>query len=411
MRVKPGEQAPAPWVMVAGGFHQLGGMDKANAALASYLIRRNIPVHLVGHRVDRALADHPLVTVHLAPRPAGAFLLGEWHLEKYGRRVAQQATARWPEARVLVNGGNCRWADINWVHCVHHAWPCVDQGAPVWFKIKNRLAKTGAKRRERAALRESRLMITNSERTRQDLIEHFHLDENCVKKVYLGADPAWGQATDEERRAARAWLDIPERIPLIVFVGALGYDRNKGLDTLLAAWQRLRARNDWQSRLMVAGGGQAVAYWRARVAQAGLSDQIRLLGFSDRVADLLAAADLLVSPVRYEAYGLNVQEAICRGVPALVSSRAGVTEHYTPDLAEMVLEDPEDVTGLADRLLRWRMNPGYWKERFLPLAEKLRSYTWDDMARQFVAYTQSARSMTEPAEKLIKGGAIRNVYS
>ena len=28
-----------------------------------------------------------------------------------------------PLARVVVNGGNCAWPDINWVHAVHAAWP------------------------------------------------------------------------------------------------------------------------------------------------------------------------------------------------------------------------------------------------------------------------------------------------
>lgn len=412
MRVKRGSGPQAPWVMVAGGFHQMGGMDKANAALASYLIEQNTPVHLVGHRVDRALGDHPLVTVHSAPRPAGAFLLGEWYLEKYGRKVAQQVTARWPEARVLVNGGNCRWADINWVHCVHHAWPRVDEGAPAWFRLKNRLAKTVAKRRERASLREARLVIANSERTRQDLIAHLNLDPERVKKVYLGTDAAWGQATAEERRAARAGLNVPAQIPLLVFVGALGHDRNKGFDTLLAAWRKLRAQTDWQARLIVAGGGQAVAEWRERIARAGLSEQIRLLGFSDRVAELLAAADLLVSPARYEAYGLNVREAICRGVPALVSGRAGVAEHYPPELAEMILPDAEDVDGLAGRLLQWRSKAAYWKDRFLPLADKLRSYTWADMARRIVAQAEASAGAAQPDDVFAPvGRESRGVYS
>lgn len=387
-------------------------MDKANAALAGCLVEQDVPVHLVAHQVDPELAGHPLATVHLAPRPAGAVLLGEWYLEKYGRQVARQVTARCPEARVVVNGGNCRWGDINWVHCVHHAWPCADEEAPVWFKLKNRLAKTVARQRERASLRGARLVIANSERTRQDLITHLRLGEDRVKKVYLGADPAWGQATGEERRAARAWLNVPEQLPLIAFVGALGYDQNKGLDTLLAAWEKLRSQTDWRAHLVVAGGGQAVAHWRARVARAGAADQIRLLGFSDRVADLLAAADLLVSPARYEAYGLNVREAICRGVPALVSGRAGVAEHYPPELAGMILPDAEDADALAARLLQWRSKVAYWKDRFLPLADKLRSYTWADMARQIVAWAEASAGAAQPDDVFATvGRESRGIYS
>jgi hypothetical protein len=57
--------APA-WVLVAGDFHPAGGMDRANAELARYLCATRVPLHLVTHRVDADLADHPNVHVHLA---------------------------------------------------------------------------------------------------------------------------------------------------------------------------------------------------------------------------------------------------------------------------------------------------------------------------------------------------------
>jgi glycosyltransferase involved in cell wall biosynthesis len=71
-----------------------------------------------------------------------------------------------------------------------------------------------------------------------------------------------------------------------------------------------------------------------------------LLGYREDVATILAASDLLASPTRYEAYGLNVHEAICRGVPALVSRSAGVAERYPPELRSWLLDDPDDVVTL-----------------------------------------------------------------
>ena len=141
--------------------------------------------------------------------------------------------------------------------------------------------------------------------------------------------------------------------------------------------------------LIVAGGGQAVDGWRAQISRAGLSDRIRLLGFFDRIKELLAAADLLVSPVRYEAYGLNVQEAICRGIPALVSGRAGIAERYTPELSEMILPDPGDENDLVDKLQRWRTEVNNWKQRFFPFAETLRHHTWHRMAHQIVTLAET----------------------
>ncbi len=391
--------ARCPWVLVCGGFHDRGGMDRANAAVAAHLLDRGHAVHLVAHSVDAALGARPGVTVHLVRRPARSFLAGELLLGRKGREVARRVTREDARARVVVNGGCCAWPDVNWVHCLHEAWPCHDVGAPAWFKVKNRFTKALSRWRERSALAAARVIVANSEKTRRDLTRHLGLPAARVRTVRLGSDLNWGPATPEERSAARRWLglapggwgrnapDAHER-PVVAFVGALSHDNNKGLDTLLATWGRLCARPAWDADLIVAGGGNAVAAWERRVAAAGLAGRVRMLGFTDRVRELLAAADLLVSPVRYEAYGLNVHEAICRGVPALVSASAGVAELYPAELGEMLLPDPEDAGDLEARLLRWREGVEGWKVRFAPLGEALRQRTWKMMAEEFVAVAE-----------------------
>lgn len=376
-----GHMREAPWVLVASGFHRGGGMEKANAALAGYLAESGVPLHLVGHEVAPELLEHPGVNAHVVPRPAGSFLMGERLLERAGQAVARRVTAEQPGARVLVNGGNCDWSDVNWVHSVHHAWPYADEGSPAWFRAKNRLMKSSARRRERRVLRSARIVLANSEKTRLDLIRHLALDPDRVHTVYLGAEPAWGPVRLEERAAARGWLETPMDRPLVAFIGALGHDHGKGFDLLLLAWSRLCADPEWDADLVVAGGGRGLPRWREEAARRGLSGRVRFLGFTEKVPELLAAVDLLVSPTRYDAYGLVVQEAICRGVPALVSGCAGVAERYPAALREMVLPDPTDVDDLATRLRSWRKAMDVWRREFQPLGAVLRSHTWRDMAQ------------------------------
>ena len=74
------------------------------------------------------------------------------------------------------------------------------------------------------------------------------------------------------------------------------------------------------------GTGAELPAWRQRAQAAGLGDRMRFLGFRSDVPEILAALDALVHPARYEAYGLSVHEALCRGVPAIVSASAGVAE-------------------------------------------------------------------------------------
>src|SRR5258708_1351809 len=108
--------APEPWVLVAGGFHQHGGMDKANSALAEFLVSRGHPVHLVAHEVAPCLAAHRQVTVTRVERPGRSYFIGDWLLGLRGKAVARAAVAKFPRARVVVNAGNCDWHSINTAH-------------------------------------------------------------------------------------------------------------------------------------------------------------------------------------------------------------------------------------------------------------------------------------------------------
>jgi glycosyltransferase involved in cell wall biosynthesis len=237
----------------------------------------------------------------------------------------------------------------------------------------------------------ARLVIANSERTRRDLIDRLGVPPGRVHTVYYGADPErFRPPAPEERAAARArlgWAESDGR-PAAAFVGALG-DERKGFDTLFAAWRRLARDPGWDARLLVVGAGAMLPAWRARAAEEGLGDSVRFLGFRDDVPAVLAACDLLVSPARYEAYGLNVQEALCCGLPAIVSADAGVAERYPGPLRELLLPDPDDPADLARRIAAWRADPGPLRSAVADLGRALRARPWDRCAAEIVALAGS----------------------
>src|SRR5262249_27072370 len=151
------------------------------------------------------------------------------------------------------------------------------------------------------------------------------------------------------------------------------------------AWRQLCHMTIWDADLFVVGDGRALPRWKSIVEQSELRHRVRFLGFTEGIAEFLAAADVLVSPVRYESYGLNVQEALCRGVPAIVSANAGVTECYSHQLSDLLLPDPEDVGDLVQRLIRWREHIDEWRQRVVQFSTALRGYSWQDMAERFYA--------------------------
>ncbi len=376
-----------PWVVVAGDLTPLGGMDAANHALARRLGERGDEVHVVAHRAWPDLRQLPSLTVHEVWRPFGRHLLGGPLLAAAGRRVWQHLQDR--GGRAVVNGGNCQVAGANWVHYVHAAYaPQVVGSAP--RRARHRLARQQAIAAERRALQDAAVVICNSVRTRRDVVDRVGVPAERVAVVYYGTDPArFSAIAADERAAARARLGLAGDRPLVGFIGALG-DRRKAFDTLFAAWRAVCRRGDWDAHLLVIGAGAELAAWQARAAADGLAGRITFLGFRGDVPRLLAALDALVHPARYEAYGLAAHEAICRGVPTIVSATAGVAERYPADLADLLIANPDDEDELAERLRRWRRRLDDCRAQFRSFGDRLRVRTWDDMADEIVALVTEA---------------------
>jgi glycosyltransferase involved in cell wall biosynthesis len=367
-----------PWLIVAGDLTPLGGMDVANHALAKHLAAGGAEVHLVTHRAWEDLLAMPGVSLHAVSRPLRSHVLGGPFLARAGRREWRRLGSR--RAHAVVNGGNCRLPGANWVHYLHAAYTPDTRHR----RAKATLARRLDLARERAALREARVVICNSRRTKNDVAARLGIPENRIEVIYYGSDPArFPPISHDERIRARRAIAGDDR-PLVGFVGALG-DRRKGFDTLFAAWQDLCSRRDWDANLVVVGSGAEQPRWQARAEEAGLGRRMHFLGFRTDVPEVLAALDVLVHPARYEAYGLSVHEAICRGVPAIVSESAGVAEKYPRTVSDLLINDPENHGELVERLTAWRKSLERYRTLIAPLGSELRSHTWDHMATQIVA--------------------------
>jgi glycosyltransferase involved in cell wall biosynthesis len=366
-----------PWVIVAGDFVRTGGMDAANHALAGFLARSGRETHLVAHRIDPQLAGTPGIRSHLVPRPFASHLLGFPLLEGAGRRLTRRTGGI-----ALANGGNFP-APATWLHYVHaaHRPELAGRG---WRRAAQHLAHRRALAGERRVASAARVVIANSALTSRQAVERLGAEAERVHTVYYGTDPEhFRPPSPEERAGARLALGVQGQAPALAFVGALG-DRRKGFDTLFTAFTRLAADSGWDASLLVAGAGAELEAWERRTRAAGLASRIRFLGFRQEVREVLFAADAVVAPSRYEAYGLAVQEAICVGLPAVVSRAAGIAERIPAPLDGLLLDEPDDADALGRRLLEWREGMERYRSAALELSASLRSWSWDHMAARIV---------------------------
>ncbi|MER5398443.1 glycosyltransferase family 4 protein [Streptomyces sp. NPDC002599] len=162
---------------------------------------------------------------------------------------------------------------------------------------------------------------------------------------------------DRFRHKARAELGSTDR-PLLIAVGSL--DRYRGYHTLLDA-SRAWCRLDPMPLLVIAGEGPLRAVLQRRIEDEELP--VRLIGRREDVTELLAAADLVLLPSRWESRSVLAQEALHARVPLVATAVGGIPE-TVGDAAELVPYG--NAKALADAVLRLLADP----ERREALREK-----------------------------------------
>lgn len=119
----------------------------------------------------------------------------------------------------------------------------------------------------------------------------------------------------------------------------------KGHGYLLAALPALIADFP-QLQLILFGQGPLEADIRRRLAEAGLSERVHLVGFRRDLAQCLACLDLLVHPATMEGLGVSLLQAASAGVP-IVASRVGGIPEAVADGHTGLLVPPRDVAALV----------------------------------------------------------------
>jgi glycosyltransferase involved in cell wall biosynthesis len=125
------------------------------------------------------------------------------------------------------------------------------------------------------------------------------------------------------RTEARALLSIRLDAPVAVCIARLAPPKRH--DLLIQAWAAMPRR----ALLLIAGDGERRTSIASAVADAGLSDQVRLLGERRDVDWLLAAADLCVLPTDSEGLPVSVLESMSAGVPVVASAVSGINGPFS----------------------------------------------------------------------------------
>jgi len=178
-----------------------------------------------------------------------------------------------------------------------------------------------------AAARRADLVLTVSESSRAELIEHTAIAEERIRVVSNGVDlevATEGQVLELTRR-----LGLDDR-PYVLWVGSL--EPRKNVEALLGLPAAMAAAGLPHRLALVGPSGWGPTAARVREAAAAAPGSVVLVGpvAAADLAALYRGADLFCFPSVHEGFGLPVLEAMAQGTPVLCSTASSLPEVAGP---------------------------------------------------------------------------------
>jgi glycogen(starch) synthase len=166
--------------------------------------------------------------------------------------------------------------------------------------------------------------ITCSQAMRNEVAHLFEVEPADITVIHNGIEERnWQVSADEVANAHEAYS--PSGAPLLLFFGRLEWE--KGVQDLLAALPRIR-RSHPGTRLVIAGKGRHLDDLIKQARKLRIRRAVDFVGhLTDReLRAVLAAADAVVLPSKYEPFGIVALEAAAAMAPLVASTAGGLGE-------------------------------------------------------------------------------------
>lgn len=220
-------------------------------------------------------------------------------------------------------------------------------------------SQNGLKRWYNAVMTRGDLVIANSEYTRAHVLAEHQVDPDKVVAIPRGVDlerfnPA-AIMPDRCDALRKAWGVAPsDARTKILLAGRL--TRIKGHPTIIAAAAKMKAAGLRDFVIIFAGDDQGrtdyTAELKASIAEAGLQEEIRIVGHCDDMPAAFSVCDLAILPTTTpEAFGRTAVEPQAMGRPVIASAHGGTVETVVDGTTGWLVA-PGDVDAWAEAMTR-----------------------------------------------------------
>lgn len=224
----------------------------------------------------------------------------------------------------------------------------------------------------RLARRATRI-ITNSNNSRNDLLQFCQVQADKVSLIYWAVDDFF---------INRSHLVSPgednQEEDYILYVGSL--EPRKNIKTLIEAYEILRTGNPGITTKLVLIGGESPLFADVQLKVRRFKEDVVFKGFvSDAtLQEYYARAKVVAYPSLYEGFGLPPLEAMASGAPVVTSHTSSIPE-VVGEAALMV--NPYDAQQLADVLAKVLQDKKLRQHLRKQGFEQVKRYNWMRVAR------------------------------
>lgn len=306
------------------------------------------------------------------------------HFSTYALRAAVLGASRSVSANVrskvdLFHATDHHIPQLKGVPVVANVMDLIPMLHPEWVSPTLRRAKNWLYGK---TIRSADHIITISEYSKRDLIEHLGIAPDDISVTPLGVDPVYFQRIEDEQRL-QALQKIGLQPGFFLCIGTL--QPRKNLMRTLAAHRSLPESMRKAHPLVVVGrngwGADDLLPELRALEGRGDGRWLDYLPQTDVLA-LLQSAGAVVFPSLYEGFGLPVIEAFAARCPVITSNTTSLPE-VAGGAALMV--DPLDESAIAQAMAATIENPSLVAQRVHQGYLRAQQYSWDACCERTLA--------------------------
>ncbi|HTN20019.1 MAG TPA: asparagine synthase (glutamine-hydrolyzing) [Pelobium sp.] len=214
---------------------------------------------------------------------------------------------------------------------------------------------------KKSFLRQADLVLSVSQFTKDNLVQHHALDPHKCVVFHNSLDPFFNTDPNEEIVTAlkeKHGIKKSDCV-LVTLTRLVSSEKYKGYDKVISALAELK-KGGKSYKYLILGKYDQLEYTRVTdlIRRLGLTEDVRLCGYikDEEISSYFSLANLFVMPSQKEGFGIVFIEAMACGLPVIAGNLDGsVDALINGNLGTLI--NPNDAEELVDAIKNYRQHP------------------------------------------------------